>query len=374
MRKIIRSLLFLFILFISWPFIEKQIAKTEFYPIYESIQSEIRNIIEDPNVTAALLSIYDTVNDITSNNNEDMNNSSKEIKQVEKPDLAIPSGHAFSVHNIVLGKLKTEVEGQLGQPQRTSYNEYGNEWHTYHNNYQNFIMVAYDEKNQVNALYTNQDLISSSYGIKLGSQKDEVIQQLGKPLEHIRKGLTYFELPKETDYDVFLIDHSFITIFYDKHEGNVVTSIQIIREDLEKRKKSFYTDETTQLKEGFEYQLFDLTNASRITHGLSTLGWDDHVKETARKHSNDMAELNYFSHTNLDGDSPFDRMNEDDIFFTVAGENLATGQFSSIYAHEGLMNSLGHRENILKPEYQFLGVGVAFNEEAHPYYTENFFK
>ena len=37
------------------------------------------------------------------------------------------------------------------------------------------------------------------------------------------------------------------------------------------------------------------------------------------------------------------------------------------------MNSLGHRENILKPDYKFLGVGVAFNAESQPYYTENFF-
>ncbi|MFK4997104.1 CAP domain-containing protein [Bacillus sp. N9] len=36
------------------------------------------------------------------------------------------------------------------------------------------------------------------------------------------------------------------------------------------------------------------------------------------------------------------------------------------------MNSLGHRENILKPDYTFLGVGVAFNDESQPYYTENF--
>jgi uncharacterized protein YkwD len=57
----------------------------------------------------------------------------------------------------------------------------------------------------------------------------------------------------------------------------------------------------------------------------------------------------------------------------LAGENLAYGQFSSIFAHEGLMNSLGHRENILRKDYEYLGVGVAFNDESQPYYTENFF-
>ena len=37
------------------------------------------------------------------------------------------------------------------------------------------------------------------------------------------------------------------------------------------------------------------------------------------------------------------------------------------------MNSLGHRENILKPEFRQLGVGVAFNATAQPYYTQKYY-
>ena len=66
-----------------------------------------------------------------------------------------------------------------------------------------------------------------------------------------------------------------------------------------------------------------------------------------------MAENAYFNHENLQGQSPFDRMREDDIAFSMAGENLAYRQFSSIFAHEGLMDSLGHRENILKSDINF---------------------
>src|SRR5690606_18492148 len=87
-----------------------------------------------------------------------------------------------------------------------------------------------------------------------------------------------------------------------------------------------------------------------------------------------MADNNYFSHTNLDGLSPFERMENDNIHYVMAGENLASGQISSIYAHEGLMNSIGHRENILQKDFEELGVGVAFNDEWRPYYTENFLK
>ncbi|WP_235822828.1 CAP domain-containing protein [Cytobacillus massiliigabonensis] len=378
MKRLFRSLILLFLLFVSWPFIEKQIQKTDFYPVMESIKTEIRGIVEHPNVVATLTTIYQTVNELTGRGDPSLESSQNkdnqsETNQANKPNLTIPTEQVFSVHNIILGEQQSEVEKQIGKAKRVSLNEYGTEWHTYHNDYQNFLMVAYDD-NTVVGLYTNQDLITSSVGIENGSTKNDVHEKLGNPLDKIRKGMTYFQLEEDRDYDVYILDNNYVTIFYDKHEGYTVTSLQIITQELESNKKEFYSDASQQLKEGFEYQLFDLTNAARVNHHLNVLEWDNHVKETARKHSKDMAVNNYFSHTNLEGLSPFDRMSEDDIFFTFAGENLATGQFSSIFAHEGLMNSLGHRENILRPEYQYLGVGVAFNEDSHPYYTENFLR
>ena len=43
------------------------------------------------------------------------------------------------------------------------------------------------------------------------------------------------------------------------------------------------------------------------------------------------------------------------------------GQVSSIYAHQGLMNSIGHRKNILNDTFKILGVGVDFNDEKQPF-------
>ena len=64
----------------------------------------------------------------------------------------------------------------------------------------------------------------------------------------------------------------------------------------------------------------------------------------------------------------------DHIDFNAAGENLAYGQVSSIYAHEGLMNSLGHRKNILNTHYKNLGLGVDFNEDKQPFWTERLYR
>ena len=221
--------------------------------------------------------------------------------------------------------------------------------------------------------FTNQDLITSSREIKIGSSKQLVQNQLGTPKTTLRKNSINYQINNNETYDVFQINNSYVTIFYDKHENNTITAIQIINKEMEQSKDALYTKPSPQLKEGFEYQLFDLTNATRVKHGLSILNWDEKASKTAQKHSLDMAENQYFSHINLHGQSLFDRMKEDNISFITAGENLAYGQFSSIFAHEGLMNSLGHRKNILQKGYKRLGVGVAFNNESQPYYTENFY-
>ncbi|MFO1443717.1 CAP domain-containing protein [Bacillus sp. Bva_UNVM-123] len=375
MKRLLLSLLLIFLLFKSWPFIDKQIENTSFYPVIENIKAELNTMKNNQYVQIVTNTISEAYYQLTGKlkNIEFLSNDNDQTNQTNKPQLTIPTEHAFSIHNVVLGEKKGAVEQKLGVEKRSSMNEYGTNWHTYHDNYQNFLMVAYDENNEVSGLFTNQDLIASTKGVKFGTPKETVLQQLGEPLKQIRKGMKFFVLQDDRDYDIFHIDGSYLTIFYDKHNKNHVTSLLIMNEELEQNKKDLYTKASGSLKEGFEYQLFDLTNAERVNHHLQVLKWDEHVKETARNHSKDMAVNNYFSHTNLNGQSPFDRMGKDEIIFTLAGENLATGQFSSIFAHEGLMNSLGHRENILRPEFQFLGVGVAFNSEAQPYYTENFF-
>ena len=379
LKKLLFIGFLLFILYHSWPFLLNGLDNTKLNGAMESIQSTIDQVKEDPEVSKAINAMAIEMNRLVrklDGSLEELPQSEsnlENLKQAEKPELEAPATHVFSIYNIELGDSKKAVEEKLGTAKRSTTNEYGVEWYTYHEDYRQFIMVAYDQKNTVSGLYTNQDLISSINGLQRGSSKESVLDLLGEPLDQIQKGLTFYQFQEEQDHDLFLINDSYITIFYDKHENNTVTSIQIIGKDLEQSKPDLYPEVTQELIEGFEYQLFDLTNATRVNHDLPTLTWDDHVRETARKHSKDMADHNYFNHTNLEGESPFDRMLADDIRFSVAGENLAYGQLNSIYAHEGLMNSIGHRENILKPDYQSLGVGVAFNSDSHPYFTENFF-
>jgi uncharacterized protein YkwD len=374
LRRLFLLIIIVAFAYISKPAWEDKVEATEF----DSVLTKIEEIKNSPKVKDTFNQLYNEVNllliklDESFRDLEDPSDT-KEETPVEKPALTVPSEQTFSIYNIVMGDSKDKLEQELGEAKRQSTNEYGVSWNAYHENYRNFLMISYDENNQVNGLYTNQDLLSSSSGIEMGVSKEVVQNELGEPLSNIRKGLTLYQLQNNGEQEVYQVDGSYVTVFYDKHENDTVTAIQIIDESLEANKKNFYSEASPELKEGFEFQLFDLTNATRVEKGLNALSWDDQVRDTARKHSLDMAEQNYFSHTNLEGESPFDRMEEDQVAFRTAGENLAYGQLSSIFAHEGLMNSKGHRENILQPHYEHLGVGVAFNGKAQPYFTENFF-
>ncbi|MFJ7974519.1 CAP domain-containing protein [Peribacillus sp. NPDC096379] len=378
MEQFLKKVRFLFTILIIvgvfWFFYGEKLRESGFQAAFSELKSDVTSLKNSPEVSSGMEKLKDGARNLFGMVNEKLDSSldkeQPDVNPVKKPSLATPK-QAFSIHNIELGDSKADVESQVGTPKRSSLNEYGVEWHAYHENYQNFFMVAYDEQEKVAGFYTNQDLISSKQGLKLGTTKETVLSQLGNPLTKIQKGLTFYQLDNE-EYNTFHIDHSYITVFYDKHENNTVTALQIISDNLEAKKRDFFGKPSPYLKEGFEYQLFDLTNAARVNHNLGVLSWNNAVRKTARDHSTDMAVHNYFNHTNLEGESPFDRMEADAITFRMAGENLAAGQQSSIFAHEGLMNSLGHRENKLRPEYQELGVGVDFNSESRPYFTENY--
>ena len=106
-----------------------------------------------------------------------------------------------------------------------------------------------------------------------------------------------------------------------------------------------------------EAQMLVLVNKERAKAGLKPLVADPELLPVARSHSNDMFKQGYFSHYAPNGEDPFDRMKDAHITYRAAGENLALAQTLRI-AHNGLMNSPGHRANILNPAYGRVGIGI----------------
>jgi uncharacterized protein YkwD len=170
----------------------------------------------------------------------------------------------------------------------------------------------------------------------------------------------------------------------------------------------FLTNGCIELREKFEPQdisaieqaIFRETNFERVKYGLKPLGWNDKLAMMAKDHSLDMLINSYFSHVNLEGETPSDRALKYDIpekkplgggFYLVGvGENIGEispgniANLGGIYVQntpQGLsevqvllwMNSLEHRENILNGNYTEIGIGTVYNHTTQNYInTQNF--
>lgn len=106
-----------------------------------------------------------------------------------------------------------------------------------------------------------------------------------------------------------------------------------------------------------EQQMLNLINQARSQNNVAPLQADMQVTSVARIKAQDMIDNNYFSHNSPKYGSPFDMMKSFGVSYVQAGENIAGNQ-SVQNAENALMNSPGHRENILNPAYTHIGIGI----------------
>lgn len=126
------------------------------------------------------------------------------------------------------------------------------------------------------------------------------------------------------------------------------------RIDLEVQTQELTIDEIS------ESAMFKLVNEEREKMGLEKLDWDPEMVTVARNYAAEMWEGKFFGHVSPEDEDISDRLNEAGIFYGFVAENLALAPTVST-AHTGLMNSEGHRENILEPSFNKVGMGVIDN-------------
>jgi len=102
-----------------------------------------------------------------------------------------------------------------------------------------------------------------------------------------------------------------------------------------------------------------LINEARNKAGLNSLSTNSKLPSAARKHSQDMACNNFFSHTSPTTGSPFDRIRAEGYNFSWAGENIAAGYGSAQATFDAWWNSPAHKDNILGPNFKEIGMGYA---------------
>jgi uncharacterized YkwD family protein len=103
-------------------------------------------------------------------------------------------------------------------------------------------------------------------------------------------------------------------------------------------------------------QVVSLVNQQRAKAGLSSLASDSALSSMALVKAKDMYNNNYFSHTSPTYGSPFAMMKAFGIKYSYAGENIAKGQRTPQEVMTAWMNSPGHRQNILSPNFAKIGV------------------
>ena len=142
----------------------------------------------------------------------------------------------------------------------------------------------------------------------------------------------------------------------------------------------------------FEKYMIELVNEQRELHGLSKLKYgNQNLFLAARQHSSEMIELDYFSHTspvkkyetltdrlNLVGEEAFMKAGENISFVPCCGHcdkrfveaSMFGGKLKQNNCYiegKGLMNSPGHRANILDPEFEFIGIGIITGKYKESY-------
>ncbi len=103
--------------------------------------------------------------------------------------------------------------------------------------------------------------------------------------------------------------------------------------------------------------VYDLLNRSRVEAGKPPLAWSDILADVAASHAAEMYATGVFSHRSEQTGLLTDRLAAAGIVYTVAGENLALA-ISPTDVHRGLMESEGHRSNILAGDFTRVGVAI----------------
>ena len=125
-----------------------------------------------------------------------------------------------------------------------------------------------------------------------------------------------------------------------------------------------------------EELMLNLVNQERNSQGLQQLTWCLALERSSQAHSDDMATRDYFEHASPEGGQVSDRAQEQGYDYSYVGENIAVGQRSVKEVMVGWMNSKGHRENILNPNFTHFGyaksVGTFEGDSGYVYWTQNF--
>lgn len=130
--------------------------------------------------------------------------------------------------------------------------------------------------------------------------------------------------------------------------------------------------ETIQYSDKLVTEVIVLVNKERGRNNLPPLVEDPHLSQIAIIKSQDFIERNYFDHFSPYFGNPWDLAALFDYDFLIFGENIAKHFNSPSDVVSAWMESPTHRENILRPQYSTIGVGINQSSDGTIYWVQMF--
>ncbi len=122
-----------------------------------------------------------------------------------------------------------------------------------------------------------------------------------------------------------------------------------------------------------EEKLLEWVNKERTARNLNPLRFSPSLRAVAIEHSKDMASQQKLTHLSSSGKSYLDRMADSGMFFIEIGENVAVSDtFDAAFIHRGFMESPEHRDNVLNPRYNTIGIGVVLSKDQEYFVTQDY--
>ncbi|MGD1702432.1 CAP domain-containing protein [Dapis sp. BLCC M229] len=220
-----------------------------------------------------------------------------------------------------------------------------------------------------------------------GEGSDVFILESGAGIDEIadfENGIDLIQLPEGLSFDDISLQNSSATqqntLIIDSLTGEAIAQVNNVSVgSLSSANFLFEGNSNIEASnQDFIDRVVALTNQERTQLGLDPLTADPLLNQAAQTHTENMAELDFFDHTGLDGSSAGDRIEATGYDFSAWAENIAAGQQTPEAVVAAWMGSDGHRANILNPDLEEIGVGYYFLEDdtgsvnANHYWTQVF--
>lgn len=124
--------------------------------------------------------------------------------------------------------------------------------------------------------------------------------------------------------------------------------------------------------ENYQKIILKEVNIEREKNHLKPLKIDSRLNKIAVIKAKDMAKDKKMSHTSKKFGATFNLIKKENIHFTKAAENIASGHKTPEFVTERWLKSKGHRKNILERDYRFIGIGKATDNNGKIYWVQIF--